>query len=333
MNIREKIEKIYGIIRVLTFLKILNAFQIFISFYKSKKSRKAAIKGLPISISVEPTTACNLRCPQCISGLRNFTRPTGMMEIALFQKIVDELSPTLLYLNLYFQGEPYLNTDFLEMVKYASQRKIYTSTSTNAHYFTPENAIKTVRSGLDRLIISIDGVRQESYEKYRIGGEIEKVWQGINALQSAKKQLNSSSPHIILQFIVFKHNEHEVDDIIQKSKEFGLDLQIKTAQIYDQEGMENLNPAKKHYSRYSQEQKTENECWKMWHSAVITWDGKVVPCCFDKDANFEFGNINIQPFYEIWNNNSYSDFRNKLFSNRQEISMCNNCSEGSKIYI
>ena len=77
----------------------------------------------------------------------------------------------LFYLTFYFQGEPYINPKFLEMVSYASKKKIFTSTSTNAHYLDSETARKTVESGLDKLIISIDGTSQDTYEAYRIGGK------------------------------------------------------------------------------------------------------------------------------------------------------------------
>ena len=84
-----------------------------------------------------------------------------------------------MYLIFYFQGEPYLNPDFLDMVKYASGKKIYTATSTNAHYLNDANARRTIESGLDRLIISIDGTTQETYQQYRVGGHLNKVLEGL----------------------------------------------------------------------------------------------------------------------------------------------------------
>ena len=101
--------------------------------------------GYPVSISFEPTTSCNLRCPECPSGLRAFTRPTGMLQKNFFTETIDDIHKELLYLIFYFQGEPYLNTSFLDMVKYASNKGIYTATSTNAHYLTDEAAKKNGR--------------------------------------------------------------------------------------------------------------------------------------------------------------------------------------------
>ena len=149
----------------LTFKRIWNAGLVLSSYYVSKFTKKPVQWGYPTSIGFEPTTSCNLRCPECPSGLRAFTRPTGMLGESIFHKTIDEIAKELIYLTFYFQGEPYLNPNFLDMVKYASDKGIYTSTSTNAHYLTEANAKKTVESGLDRIIISIDGTTQDTYEQ------------------------------------------------------------------------------------------------------------------------------------------------------------------------
>src|SRR5579862_9368379 len=164
----------------LTPRRIWNGTKVLSSYYISKWTKKPVQWGYPVSVSVEPTTSCNLRCPECPSGLRSFTRPRGMLEKKFFEKMIDQMAPELLYLTFYFQGEPYLNPDFLEMVKYAKSKRIYTATSTNAHYLNDENARLTVESGVDSLIISIDGITQDVYSQYRIGGDLEKVMEGAD---------------------------------------------------------------------------------------------------------------------------------------------------------
>jgi MoaA/NifB/PqqE/SkfB family radical SAM enzyme len=154
-----------NLISKLTPKRIWNGLKVLSSYYASILFNRPIQWGYPVSISFEPTTSCNLRCPECPSGLRAFTRPTGMLEKNFFKETIDEINKELLYLIFYFQGEPYLNTDFLEMVQYASSKGIYTATSTNAHYLTDENAKKTVESGLDRLIISLDGTTQNTYKQ------------------------------------------------------------------------------------------------------------------------------------------------------------------------
>ncbi|MCC5945952.1 MAG: SPASM domain-containing protein [Bernardetiaceae bacterium] len=321
--------------------RIENARQILWSYYNAKRKRRPLIRGLPISVAYEPTTTCNLKCPHCPSGLRQFSRPTGGGDGDILYQIVDELAPTLWYLLFYFQGEPYLNKNFLDWVAYANQKNIYTATSTNAHYLDKENAERTVASGLDRLIISVDGADQESYEKYRIGGRLDKVIKGVENLLYYRKKLKRKTPHIILQFIVFKHNEHQIEDIKKLGKKMGVDaVGIKTAQIYDYENAHEFVPTQEKYARYKLgndgkfyfKNKLEHSCWKMWHSCVVTWDGKVVPCCFDKDAQHRLGNLQKQSFTEVWNSEAYQHFRQQLLLARSKIDICKNCTEGTKVW-
>jgi radical SAM protein with 4Fe4S-binding SPASM domain len=325
----------------LTWRRIWNGLQVVTGFYVSKLVGKPTQWGLPMSISFEPTTSCNLRCPECPSGLRSFTRPTGMLEQPLFQRTIDELADTLLYLVFYFQGEPYLHPQFLEMVKYAAQKGIYTATSTNAHYLTSERARQTVESGLDRLIISVDGTTQDVYEQYRVGGKLHKVIEGTKHILHWKKELGSATPHVIFQMLVVRPNEHQIDDLRQMAQDLGVDeVGFKTAQIYDYEHGSALIPTLDKYARYAAKpdgtyqikNKWVNHCWKMWHSCVITWDGLVVPCCFDKDAHFRLGDMKQQTFVELWHGPAYRQFRQTLIQARAEIEMCKNCTEGTQVW-
>ncbi|QHT65864.1 radical SAM protein [Rhodocytophaga rosea] len=331
----------FELLSKLTPRKAWNSALVMGSYHLSRLTRKAIHAGLPISISFEPTTSCNLRCPECPSGLRSFTRPTGMLADSLFQKTIDELKDTLLYLTFYFQGEPYLHPQFLEMVQYASSRNIYTATSTNAHYLTDANARKTVESGLSRLTISIDGTTQETYQSYRIGGKLHKVLEGTRNIIRWKKELNSPTPHIIFQFLVVKPNEHQITEVHQLATELGVDeVALKTAQIYDYEQGSPLIPANEKYTRYTKnpdgtyriKNKLLNHCWKMWHSCVITWDGMVVPCCFDKDAHHRLGDLKTSNFKRLWKNETYAHFRQLLLGARSNIDICRNCTEGTKVW-
>jgi len=294
-----------------------------------------------MAMSVEPTTSCNLRCPECPSGLRAFTRPTGMLDQNFFQSVINQVHRHTTWLTFYFQGEPFLHPGFLEMVKYSVGKKIYTSTSTNAHYLDDQTARKVVESGLQRLIISIDGVTQETYQQYRVGGRLEKVLEGTQNLVKWKKQLGSSTPHLIFQFLVVRPNEHEVDSLLQLARENGVnEVALKTAQVYDYAAGNPLIPHNEKYSRYKLlpdgtyrlKNKLLNHCWKMWHSCVVTWDGKMVPCCFDKDAKYVMGDLKSKRFDQIWNNESYNNFRASLLKGRNEIDICKNCTEGTKVW-
>ena len=332
----------FNIMSKLTIRRAWNACKVLISYYLSKWTHRPLQWGYPISISFEPTTSCNLRCPECPSGLRSFTRPTGMLRNDFFTETIDQLSKELMYLVFYFQGEPYLNPDFLTMVQYASGKGIYTATSTNAHYLNDENARKTVESGLDRLIISIDGTTQEVYQQYRVGGKLDKVLEGARNIVKWKKKLKSKTPFVFFQFLVVKPNEHQVEDIKRLAKETGVDeVRFKTAQIYDYESdPNNLVPTIDKYSRYKQNKNGEtiiknslsNHCWRLWHATVISWDGLVVPCCFDKDAQHTLGDLKGKSFREIWHNDNYVNFRKQVLMSRKNIDICANCSEGTKVW-
>lgn len=318
-----------------------NAVKVLSSFYLSRLVNRPIQAGLPMAIAIEPTTACNLGCPECPSGLKSFSRPTGNLKEEFFRESIDQLQKSSFYLTFYFQGEPYINPKFLEMVKYASEKKFYTATSTNAHFLNDSNAKKTVESGLDRLIISIDGTTQETYENYRVNGSLEKVIEGTKNVIKWKKALKAKTPHIIFQFLVVKPNEHQIDEVYELAKELGVnEVKLKTAQVYDYSNGNPLIPENDKYSRYrknadgtySIKNSLDNNCWKLWHSCVITWDGNVIPCCFDKDADYKLGSLKEKTFKEVWKSEAYHSFRSQLIKGREHIEICKNCSEGTKVW-
>ena len=327
--------------KYLDFQKVKGSLQLWRSYNRSKRSGRAELNSKPFAISIEPTTACNLGCPECPSGLRQFNRKTGNLKVDLFKEVIDQMKEHLIYLTFYFQGEPYINPDFLDMVKYANQSKIYTSTSTNAHFLNTDNAIRTIESGLDKLIVSVDGTTQEVYEKYRINGDLNKALDGIREIVKWKDKLNSNTPKVVMQFLVVKHNEHQINEAKKLAKIVGADsIQFKTAQIYDYVNGSPLIPDLDKYSRYKMNRNGKyeiknslsNQCWRMWHSCVITWDGQVVPCCFDKDAKYKLGNLSNQSFDEIWYSEDYMNFRNSLLKSRKQVDICTNCTEGTKVW-
>lgn len=325
----------------MTVRKVWNFVLLYLSFHLARVSRKPIHWGRPTKLGVEPTTSCNLRCPECPSGLRSFTRPTGMLAVGDFQRLIDETHRDLIYLLMYFQGEPYLNPNFLEMAGYAARKGVYVGTSTNGHYLTDENARKTVESGLQEVIVSIDGATQATYQQYRVGGQLEKVKAGVKRLVEWRAKLKSQTPHIVLQFLVVGPNEHEVEAIQVLGKELGVDRVVfKTAQIYEFEAGSPLIPKDGRYSRYRQgadgkwqlKNKLKDQCWKLWMGAEVTWDGRVLPCCFDKDAQYVMGKYPEVDFKTIWEGEAYQGFRQGLLRSRKSIDICTNCSEGTRVW-
>jgi radical SAM protein with 4Fe4S-binding SPASM domain len=326
--------------------RILNFIRIISGYYFSRLTRKAWHWGYPLAVSIEPTNRCNLHCPECPSGQTELTRASGNMGFDLFTKVIDQLAHSLNYLTLYFQGEPYLNPNFHRFIAYARSKKIYVSTSTNGHFLTPESAMKTVSSGLNRLVISLDGTDAPVYRSYRVGGSFEKVIEGIGTLARIRRESGSRTPKIVVQFLVLKSNQHQIRDIKKLGKELGADwVSVKSAQFNDFRSGNPMIPEIRKYSRYEPTGETDSakgplfriksdlprHCFRMWSSCVITWDGKVVPCCYDKDARYLLGDLQKDSFSQIWKSERYDQFRQKILTGRETIDICQNCTEGIKI--
>jgi radical SAM protein with 4Fe4S-binding SPASM domain len=336
-----RVRDAFAIFRCLTFRRVLNLALLRISYLFSKVIKTPLLLGQPAFLSIEPTTACNLACPECPSGLKQFTRPTGKLDLQFHQSMLNQVSKTVFYINYYFQGEPFLHPQFLRLIKEAKKKHLYTSTSTNAHFIDEQKANEIVDSGLDRLIISIDGLTQESYEQYRKQGSLSKVIEASKYLVQAKKNKQSATPHLIFQFLAVRPNEHEIPAVFELANEIGIDeVRIKTAQLYDYKNGHSLMPTNEHYSRYKRTKngtyrlkyKTGNHCWRMWSGSVFTWDGRVVPCCFDKDAQHVLGTISTHSFRTIWKSPTYKNMRKAVLKGRNQIDICQNCSEGAKVW-
>ena len=326
----------------ITWRRAWNLAKVLASYYLTRWTRRPIQWGLPVTLSIEPTTACNLRCPECPSGLRSFSRATGNLKPDFFRSLVDTLHPELFYLYFYFQGEPYIHPQFLDMVEYAHRRKIFTVTSTNGHFLDDANARRTVEAGLDRLIISVDGADQETYTQYRIGGNLEQVLQGARRVVHWKRRLGSRRPHLIFQFLVVQPNEHQIAEVQRLAREIGVDeVKLKTAQVYDYAQGHPLIPTQDRYARYQKlpdgswapKNELHNHCWKLWHSCVVTWDGLVVPCCFDKDASHRMGDLKTVSFRDIWQGPAYQRFRQQILTGRGAIDICTNCTEGCTVWV
>lgn len=297
---------------------------------------RPVVTGMPWAASVEPTTKCNLHCPECPTGMQALSRPKGTMDVAQFRSILDRLHPNLFYLTLYFQGEPMLNPHFTDMVQLARSRRIFVSTSSNGHFLNEHSIARILQSGLNHLIISLDGIDQETYGKYRVNGNFDTVVTGLEQLLAARKALKSRTPYVELQFIVMKHNEHQVKQLKKLGRQLGVDkITFKTAQIYHLADAGNIVPADGSKARYRQSadgnwvlrKKIRNHCRRIWNSVVITWDGKLVPCCYDKNAVYSMGDLTQETLAAIWKNQRYQAFRKKVSSDRKGIEMCRNCGE------
>ena len=317
--------------------KAINRLKLIYSFIFSLCGIQNKVNIYPLFVSVEMTNYCNLHCPECPVGRSKFSKKEKKsVELSVFIKLINELKPTLEHIILYFQGEPLLHNQLPELIKYAHVSGIYTSTSTNGQFLTEKMAKELVISGLDRIIISIDGTTQQVYEAYRVGGNLQKAMDGIKYLIEWKKILNSVTPYIEIQFLVLKTNEHQMKEMTGMAKSLLVDkLTFKTAQLYDFENGSNFLTTKSRYARYKKTKEGKfkrkgnhpNHCWRLWSGAVINVQGEVLPCCFDKLSEYSFGNIREQSFLKCWHSKKASGFRDKMIRNRKQFEMCRNCTE------
>jgi len=323
-------------IKYLSVKKLLNFISLRMSYYISLKKNSFNNKLRPYFISIEPANYCQLQCPECPVGLKFFTQEKHeIINKNLIYKVIDELKEDLIHLIFYFQGEPLLNKDLCTYIKYAHDANIFTSTSTNAQALNNLTAKNIVESGLDKIIISIDGTTQKVYEQYRKGGKLSKAIDGIKFIQEWKLKLKSKSPFIEIQFIVFKSNQHQISEIYKIAKDLKVDnLALKTAQLYNFENGNSMLTSLKKYARYKKQKNSQyaiksklpNHCWRMWSGGVINTKGELLPCCFDKNSSNKFGNISSSSFMTIWHNDKSKIFRNKLLANRKQFDMCKNCT-------
>lgn len=329
-----------NILKCLTLTRIINASRLYISFLILKHFKLILFTKGPLAVSVESTTYCNLECPQCPSGTGKLSRKPGNIDTVLFKKWLAQLKDSVIWLNLYFQGEPFLNRNFFHLIKTAKKQSFYVVSSTNGHFLNYENCQKIIDSGLDRLIVSLDGTDQKTYGQYRVGGSFKTVVNGIETLLKVKRKNKTHKPYLILQFLVLGINEHQIDEVLQWRKKKGIDeVQLKHAQIYDHLNGNTLMPSKERFSRYRKREDGTYEikshhgdyCRRLWVSSVLTWDGLVVPCCYDKDAENKFGDLSKQSFKEIWLGSKRKKFIRKVFTDRSDIKICMNCGEGIKM--
>jgi len=312
--------------------KATNLFLAGYSFLKSNITRSPSVHGMPLAIGVELTNYCNLRCPECSSGSGQMTRERGFMDPRLYEKLMNELSPYLFYVNLYFQGEPMLHPQFFSFL--TAGNNTFSIVSTNGHFLSVENAEKIAQSGLHKLIISLDGMDQESYSSYRKEGSLKKVIEGIRNVSEAKEKYGSSLK-LEIQFLVNRINENQIPLVRQFASNMKASLSLKSMQVINNRNFETWLPEDKKYRRYfsvNGEYKTRNplpdRCARLWFNPVITWDGKVIPCCFDKDAGHVLGDLNHDTFRDIWNGPKYRSFRKSILSARHMTEICRNCTSG-----
>jgi MoaA/NifB/PqqE/SkfB family radical SAM enzyme len=306
-------------LRHLTIRKIIN----FVRVEYELALKKKKLKGFPYVLKVYANNKCNLKCPFCYTGmgikmykmgLATGENPSGEMDFHIFRHIVDELGPYCFRMLLYGYGEPLFHPKIYEMISYASMKNVGVAVSSNMTILKPGDADRIVKSGLELLTVSIDGVTQDSYEIYRVGGDYEQVVSNVKAVIEAKRRHKSKFPIIEWQFIVMRHNEHEMDKARQLATEWGIDiLRFRPVQLYgtNDKAFKQWLPSNERLSLYDYKtqkiKKQEGTCAWLYRSGVISWDGSIAPCCYyNNEIQSYFGAMgNGKTFAETWNNESF----------------------------
>jgi radical SAM protein with 4Fe4S-binding SPASM domain len=317
-------------------LRFLNASYSVLSYAVRRSAGISAAAPLPPAISIELTSICNLHCPECVTGTGLISRGNSFLDYALARKIADELGGFVLSAWLSFQGEPMLHPDFFRIADLFSHMNPVIAT--NGHYLDSERCIGLADSPLKKIIISYDGVSASTYGMYRRGGNHELVTEGIRRLAATIRERRSGLK-IVLQFLLHRGNEHEARAAVAFARSVGAGFRVKSMQVLDPVRAGEWVSSDDLRSRYvrgddgswQRAGSPGRGCMRMWSSAVITSDGDVVPCCFDKHAVHRMGNLNSQSFAEIWSSERYMDFRATVMKSRETVDICRDCPQGTRL--
>ena len=318
-----------------------NLTTLALSYLLSRLTGRPKVWGNPIVVMIEPTNRCNLKCPLCHVGSGKLKRHPRNLTLDEFETILDKLQSTVRVLQLWNQGEPFMNPEFLDMVGMASAKGYHTITSTNAHFLSQNGTPKAVvESGLNELVVSLDGYDDETYEPVRKEGQLSQVLQGMKEVATLKRITSAVAPQITAQCLLLKEVESRLDEVRKVATESGADRIVwKTAQVSSMKEARTALPNNQNLWRYrikNNQLVTKRRwegCLRTWFSTVVLCDGSVVPCCFDKDGDYVMGNLLHQSFPEIWNGDLYRDFRKRTLRHRA-FPICQNCTEGlSNLYV
>lgn len=292
--------------------------------------RPALSLGIPYYITVEPASICNLRCPICPSGLKQTLRNPALLSLTDFKNMIDDIGDYLVCIQLWEWGEPFLNPDIYQMITYAKKKGIIVVTSTNAHFFNKqENVERLVASGLDGLILAVDGTTQEVYEQYRVGGNLDQVLDGIRLVVKTKRELKAEKPRLLFRMVINAFNEHQIDDF----RKLGRDLKV------DMIGLKKINchmggseksafvlPQEETYIRPRQGKGYQYHCTIPWCNPGLFSDGNISLCSLAPHGETSLSKIAPgNSFCQIWQSRSAREFRKNMKRDHDYYPFCRNC--------
>jgi len=285
----------------LTLRKIAN---LALNFYELRVKTPTP-RSLPLYLKVEPTPLCHMACPGCRHRDPEYKKqfdPTMRLGLEEFKRVIDPLADTLIGISFSLRGEPLMSRNLPSLVKYAHDKNIGTTFPTNLSIPMDKRfAEEIVSSGLDAMFISLDGATEESYSKYRIGGNFELVLKNVGLLSRAKQDLKSKSPRLIWKFVIFDYNRAEIPAVRRQYKDLGFD-DVEFVEDYTGEAFQEQE---RNFNKRLVEKKAA--CFFPWNTMIVTYDGDVKPCCI-RPTDWALGNVNDGPV-EIWQSEAYRQLR------------------------
>ncbi len=283
---------------------------------------------------VEPTNVCNGLCPLCPIGVDIDDRKKGFIDNETFVRLVDEIKDYAKLIIMNFAGEPLFHPRIGDLAAYAERNGIPTIIGTSG---TLDKSEELISSGVSEILFSLDGASKETYHKYRNyrdKTEFDVVVENLQKLVDKKKEMRSEKTNIVLQFVIFKHNEHEIDEIIKLGEKIGVDtIDLKPVCLNDffEQKLDDLIDTylpkiQNHYIRKKHEYilKKPPLCSFVFHEAEVLWNGDVTICCYDYDGDYVVGNIlDDGGFENVWRSKKYREIRRKIIN--AELELCKRC--------
>ena len=321
------------------------------------RSGKVELKSLPYLLFLDVACVCTLKCPLCYLGQGLEGRPRGTMRMDTFCRAIDEFQDHGVVAHLYIRGEPLMNKQLPEMIEYANRAHLMTVISTHLNLLDKGTAEALIDSGLKKLVVCLDGATEDTYATYRVGGDWGEVLRNLEVLNEMKRRKRSLFPKVVLQFLVFKFNLHEVGPMQRLADSLGVELSLQQGclggpryepytgehspelidrwvvpreALLDVLGRSGSRPGVLFDYHRKDETLCDEKCFFLWKTAYINWNGSVSPCCFVYRQERDFGNIQQESFRNIWNNPKFRHARSLFLEassgrGNQEMAICDAC--------
>lgn len=288
------------------------------------------VRNEPAVFAIESTNHCNLRCIMCPRGEPALMeRALGTMTDGLFEKILDQVRFFTEPCWFHWFGEPLLHPRLFDQIALAKRRGVPNlGISTNGTLLDAGRARALLDSPLDTLMIAIDGTSKEVYERVRVSPThtFEEVTGNARDFLSLRRRLGRRTPRVVLSIIVMKETEGQLGEFRRAWLEAGADeVLFKDYTTWGDQTADfvELLPT----AGGPRRRQREFPCSALWESVVITWNGRVVPCCYDYDAKATMGDLNRQTLAEIWNGEAYRTMRRNERNGCNDSALCAGCTQ------